>query len=85
MSQDKFRSQNKSRSDLIVSLHLKDSLTVIRNAYVDVSVRGAEVYSRFQFERNGFFSVDPDSKPGKVRSPLETSLLMCEIGFIYRL
>ena len=81
MSQDKYRSPNDKMSDIIFSLDLKDSLTVIRNAYVDVSVRGAEVYSRFQFERNGFFSVDPDSKPGKVRSPLETSHFMCEIGF----
>ena len=27
---------------------------------------GAKVYDKFQFERNGFFSVDPDSSAEKV-------------------
>ncbi|KAK6175326.1 hypothetical protein SNE40_013814 [Patella caerulea] len=38
-----------------------NSLTVIPNALVDVSVKGAKNFDRFQFERCGFFSVDPDS------------------------
>jgi len=33
---------------------------------VDISVQKAVVYDKFQFERNGYFSVDPDSKPGQV-------------------
>jgi len=33
---------------------------------VDTSVQNAVVYDKFQFERNGYFSVDPDSKPGQV-------------------
>ncbi|XP_059475258.1 probable glutamine--tRNA ligase [Neocloeon triangulifer] len=39
----------------------KDSLTSI-TALADVSVKNAKVYDKFQFERLGFFSVDPDSK-----------------------
>jgi hypothetical protein len=35
---------------------------------VDVSVKGAKVYDKFQFERNGYFSVDPDSKPNQVKA-----------------
>jgi len=41
-------------------------LTVIPKAMVDTSVSNAAVYEKFQFERNGYFSVDPDSKPGQV-------------------
>ncbi len=36
------------------------------SALVDVSVKGAKTYDRFQFQRNGFFSVDQDSTPDKV-------------------
>ena len=39
---------------------------MLPSAYVDVSVSDAATYDRFQFERNGFFSVDPDSTPEKV-------------------
>ncbi|XP_069959150.1 probable glutamine--tRNA ligase [Cherax quadricarinatus] len=39
-----------------------NSLT-ISVGLADVSVRGAKVYTKFQFERLGFFSVDPDSTP----------------------
>ena len=41
-------------------------MNVLPNAMVDVSVQTAVVYDKFQFERNGYFSVDPDSKPGQV-------------------
>jgi len=50
---------------------MQDSLTVLRTAMVDVSVRNAVVYDKFQFERNGYFSVDPDSKPGQVCIPCQ--------------
>lgn len=43
-----------------------DTLTVIRDALVDRSVAGARVYDKFQFERIGFFSLDPDSTAGKL-------------------
>lgn len=50
---------------LFIIFH-QDSLTVIRQAMVDASVCNAKVFDRFQFERNGFFSVDPDSTPDNV-------------------
>jgi len=43
-----------------------DSLKILTNALVDVSVRNAKVFDKFQFERIGYFSVDPDSKDGKL-------------------
>ncbi|XP_022187342.2 probable glutamine--tRNA ligase [Nilaparvata lugens] len=42
-----------------------DSLTVI-DAYADSSIRNCKVFEKFQFERIGFFSVDPDTKTSKV-------------------
>uniref|UniRef100_A0A6B2EE55 Probable glutamine--tRNA ligase n=1 Tax=Phlebotomus kandelakii TaxID=1109342 RepID=A0A6B2EE55_9DIPT len=41
------------------------SLTVLQSL-ADESLSGAKVYEKFQFERIGFFSVDPDSRPGKL-------------------
>jgi len=38
-----------------------DSLKVIPNALVEPSLAGAEIGSRYQFERLGYFIVDPDS------------------------
>uniref|UniRef100_A0A8C5TIB2 glutamine--tRNA ligase n=1 Tax=Malurus cyaneus samueli TaxID=2593467 RepID=A0A8C5TIB2_9PASS len=43
-----------------------DSLRVVHNALVDSSVRSARPFDKFQFERLGYFSVDPDSKEGKM-------------------
>jgi len=40
------------------------SLQVVKPCYVEPSVKDAQVGSRYQFERLGYFSVDPDSKPG---------------------
>lgn len=41
------------------SLNLNpNSLTVLKNCYVEPSLSGAEKYDRFQFVRNGFFCVD---------------------------
>ena len=39
----------------------KNSLRVIPNAMVDTSVLNSKVYDKFQFERIGYFSVDPDT------------------------
>ena len=44
----------------------QNSLHIVGQAMADRSVEGAKVYDKFQFERNGFFSVDPDSTPKKV-------------------
>lgn len=38
-----------------------NSLTVIKNAMVDSSVKNVKVFDKFQFERIGYFSVDLDS------------------------
>jgi glutaminyl-tRNA synthetase len=42
------------------------SLTVIDNAFVEPSVAGATAGMRYQFERVGYFSVDPDSAAGRL-------------------
>lgn len=47
---------------------LQDSLRIIPDALVDVSVIGAKVFDKYQFERNGYFSVDPDTRDDKVRT-----------------
>lgn len=44
----------------------KDSLTVIPDALVEHTVKQAAVYDKFQFERIGFFSVDPDTSKQKL-------------------
>ncbi|XP_067934421.1 glutamine--tRNA ligase-like [Watersipora subatra] len=44
----------------------KDSLKVLDNAMVDSSVLGAKPFTCFQFERNGYFSVDSDSSTEKM-------------------
>ena len=41
-----------------------NSLEVVKNAKLEPSLSTAEPGSRFQFERLGYFCVDPDSKPG---------------------
>jgi glutaminyl-tRNA synthetase len=42
------------------------SLEVVGDAWVEPSVAGASPGSRFQFERLGYFCVDPDSKPDRL-------------------
>ena len=41
-----------------------DSLEVVADAKVEPSLAGARPGERFQFERIGYFAVDPDSEPG---------------------
>jgi glutaminyl-tRNA synthetase len=43
-----------------------DSLKVINPVYIEESVAGARPYNKYQFERNGYFCVDPDSKNGNL-------------------
>jgi glutaminyl-tRNA synthetase len=43
-----------------------DSLEVIRDARIEPSLSDAAIGSRWQFERMGYFSVDPDSAPGRI-------------------
>jgi glutaminyl-tRNA synthetase len=42
------------------------SLQVIQEAKAEASLSLAAIGSRFQFEREGYFSVDPDSSPDKL-------------------
>ena len=42
-----------------------NSLEVVKAAKLEPSLRNATVGARYQFERLGYFCVDPDSKPGK--------------------
>ena len=43
-----------------------DSLEVLSEARVEPSLRDAESGARFQFERQGYFCVDPDTKNGRL-------------------
>jgi glutaminyl-tRNA synthetase len=49
--------------DFIANLN-PDSLKVVAHAKLEPSVHGAPVMARFQFERLGYFCVDPDSREG---------------------
>ena len=50
---------------------MQNSLTVLHNVLIDRSVAHAKVYDRFQFERIGYFSVDPDATASRVRTGKE--------------
>lgn len=39
----------------------KNTLVTVSEALIDMSVKGSKAFTQFQFERLGFFSVDPDS------------------------
>jgi glutaminyl-tRNA synthetase len=41
-----------------------NSLQVLDSCKLEPSLAGVQVGERFQFERQGYFCVDPDSKPG---------------------
>ena len=58
------------------SLNLNpNSLTVLKNCYVEKSLKDAKAYDSFQFVRNGFFCVDAkDSKEGALVFNLIVSL-----------
>ena len=43
-----------------------NSLEVITSCQVEPSLKSANPGDRFQFERQGYFCVDPDSRPGKL-------------------
>jgi glutaminyl-tRNA synthetase len=50
-------------ADFLTQLNPR-SLEVLREARLEPSLSAAPVGARFQFERLGYFCVDPDSKPG---------------------
>jgi len=43
-----------------------DSLEIVSGCFVEPNLAKAKAGERFQFERQGYFCVDPDSKPGKL-------------------
>jgi glutaminyl-tRNA synthetase len=43
-----------------------NSLEVIARAKLEPSLANAQVEGRYQFERLGYFCVDPDSRPGRL-------------------
>jgi hypothetical protein len=55
------------KSPHLLYIFLQDSLRVIPNALVDITVKDAVVLSKYQFERVGFFCIDSDSTSSKVR------------------
>uniref|UniRef100_A0A0N5C354 Probable glutamine--tRNA ligase n=1 Tax=Strongyloides papillosus TaxID=174720 RepID=A0A0N5C354_STREA len=65
-----FKHKNPEDTEQVPNGFLSDcdpnSLIVIRNAMVDKYLEQVKVYDKFQFERIGFFSVDPDSSKNKI-------------------
>jgi glutaminyl-tRNA synthetase len=57
--------QTEAGQDFTANLN-PHSLEVLSGCKLEPSVASAAVGSRFQFERLGYFSVDPDSTPGKL-------------------
>jgi len=57
-------SQLEEGEDFTANLN-PNSLEVVTNAKLEPSLANAAVGSRYQFERLGYFCVDPDSAPGK--------------------
>lgn len=43
-----------------------DSLVVLQGCKLEPSLAEARPGERFQFERKGYFCVDPDTRPGKL-------------------
>jgi glutaminyl-tRNA synthetase len=61
-----FRSENPEESgDFLADLN-PDSLEVVPQAKLEPSVRSAAPFTRFQFERLGYFCVDPDSSASRI-------------------
>lgn len=56
----------------------RDSLKVIKNALVEDSILKAKVYDKFQFERVGFFSIDPDTRVEDAKFIFNRTVLLNE-------
>jgi glutaminyl-tRNA synthetase len=41
------------------------SLEALKNCYVEPALAEAQAGDKIQFERTGYFCLDPDSRPGK--------------------
>jgi len=60
-----FKSETPEESGNFLDDLNPESLAVIEHAKLEPSVRDAAPMTRYQFERLGYFCVDPDSQPGK--------------------
>jgi glutaminyl-tRNA synthetase len=58
-------SRSREGKDFTVNLN-PNSLEVLQNCLVEPALKDAKPSSRYQFERLGYFCVDPDSKSGKL-------------------
>ncbi|HXG58363.1 MAG TPA: glutamine--tRNA ligase/YqeY domain fusion protein [Thermoanaerobaculia bacterium] len=61
-----FRSENPEEGGDFLAMLNPNSLEVVEGAKLEPGVRGAAPLTRFQFERLGYFCVDPDSTPGRL-------------------
>ena len=59
-----FKDENPTHAENFLDSLNPSSLEVITDAKVEPSVEAAKALERFQFERLGYFCVDPDAKPG---------------------
>jgi hypothetical protein len=70
----RFNHENPEDTNVVPKGFLSDinpnSLRSIHNALVDRSVLNAKVFDKFQFERIGYFSVDPDTTESLVREKI---------------
>lgn len=62
---------------------LKKSLEVLDPVFIDHSITNSKVYDKYQFERIGYFSVDPDSTSEKVGSSVEL-VELCNVDFEFK-
>jgi glutaminyl-tRNA synthetase len=61
---DEFPMEQKDKS--LSELLNPDSLKVLTRCFVEEDLANAKPYDHFQFQRIGYFNLDPDSKNGKL-------------------
>jgi glutaminyl-tRNA synthetase len=52
----------------------EDSLTILNECYIEPFAKSAKAFDHFQFERLGYFNLDPESESGKMRFNRTVSL-----------
>ncbi|MCX6079260.1 MAG: glutamine--tRNA ligase/YqeY domain fusion protein, partial [Chloroflexi bacterium] len=60
-----FSKENPDEGDDFLAYVNPNSLEIPEKSYVEQSLLEAQPGDKFQFERNGYFCMDPDSQPGK--------------------
>ncbi|MGA8808508.1 MAG: glutamine--tRNA ligase/YqeY domain fusion protein [Thermoanaerobaculia bacterium] len=61
-----FKSENPEESGNFLDDLNPDSLQIVPRAKLEPSIRGAAPFTRYQFERLGYFCVDPDSSEDRI-------------------